>query len=86
VDRKTRLIHPELNDTSFESRGCKPLAPWLAEQHTVFLHKYKFAIKPGTPPLQSTRLLDLVRERIRYVHCSLKTEKAYVYWIRFFIR
>ena len=43
-------------------------------------------MKPGTPPLQSTRLLDQVRERIRYLHYSLKTEKAYLYWIRFFIR
>jgi site-specific recombinase XerD len=43
-------------------------------------------MKPGTPSLQSTRLLDQVRERIRYMHYSLKTEKAYLYWIRFFIR
>ena len=33
-------------------------------------------MKPGTPPLQSTRLLDQVRERIRYVHYSLKTKKS----------
>jgi hypothetical protein len=33
-------------------------------------------MKPGTPVLQSTRLLDQVRERIWYMHCSLKTEKA----------
>jgi integron integrase len=31
-------------------------------------------------------LLDQVRERVRYLHYSLKTEKAYLYWIRFFIR
>lgn len=43
-------------------------------------------MKPGTPPLQSARLLDQVRERIRYLHYSLKTEKAYLYWICFFIR
>ena len=43
-------------------------------------------MKPGTPLLQSTRLLDQVRERIRYLHYSLKTEKAYLYWVRFFIR
>jgi site-specific recombinase XerD len=43
-------------------------------------------MKPGTPVLQSTRLLDQVRERIRYMHHSLKTEKAYLYWTRFFIR
>jgi site-specific recombinase XerD len=42
--------------------------------------------EPGTPPLQSARLLDQVRERVRYLHYSLKTEKAYLYWIRFFIR
>mgnify|MGYP003383485174 CR=1 FL=1 len=43
-------------------------------------------MKPGAPPLQSARLLDQVRERIRYMHYSLKTEKAYLYWVRFFVR
>ena len=43
-------------------------------------------MKPGTPALRSTRLLDQVRERIRYLHYSLQTEKAYLYWVRFFIR
>jgi len=42
-------------------------------------------MKPGAPSLQSSRLLEQVRERIRYAHYSLKTEKAYHYWIRFFI-
>jgi site-specific recombinase XerD len=43
-------------------------------------------MKPGIPPLQSTRLLDQLRERIRYMHYSLSTEKVYLYWVRFFIR
>jgi len=43
-------------------------------------------MKPGTPPLQSSRLLDQLRERIRYLHYSLSTEKVYLYWVRFFIR
>ena len=43
-------------------------------------------MRPGTPPLQSIRLLDQVLERIRYLHYSLKTEKAYLHWVRFFIR
>jgi integron integrase len=43
-------------------------------------------MKPGTPPLQSTRVLDQLRERIRYMHYSLNTEQVYVYWVRFFIR
>lgn len=43
-------------------------------------------MKPGTHPLKSSRLLDQVQERVRYLHYSLKTEKAYLYWIRLFIR
>jgi uncharacterized protein YfbU (UPF0304 family) len=31
------------------------------------------------------RLLDQFRERIRYLNYSLKTEKAYLYWVRFFV-
>ena len=41
----------------------------------------------GTPPpLRSTRLLDQLRERLRYAHYSLSTERSYVYWVRGFIR
>ncbi len=43
-------------------------------------------MKPCNPPLQSTRLLDQMRERIRYMHYSLSTETVYLYWVRFFIR
>jgi site-specific recombinase XerD len=32
------------------------------------------------------RLLDQVRERIRYKHYSIRTEESYVYWVRGFIR
>jgi integron integrase len=43
-------------------------------------------MKPGTAPLHPVRLMDQVRERIRYLHYSLSTEKTYLYWIRFYIR
>ena len=43
-------------------------------------------MKPRSPPLQSIRLLDQVRERIRYLHYSLSTEKVYLYWVQFFVR
>ena len=43
-------------------------------------------MKPGNAPLKSIRLLDQVRERIRYLHYSLSTEKVYLYWVKFFIR
>jgi site-specific recombinase XerD len=32
------------------------------------------------------KVLDQLRERIRYVHYSIRTEAAYVYWVRAFIR
>jgi hypothetical protein len=32
-----------------------------------------------------TRLLDQLREQIRYRHYSLRTEEAYVYWVKKFI-
>ena len=35
--------------------------------------------------LQSPKLLDRVRERIRYKHYSLRTEESYVQWIRRFV-
>ncbi|MEO8315891.1 MAG: integron integrase [Pseudomonadota bacterium] len=37
--------------------------------------------KHSAPP----RLLDQMRERIRYKHYSLRTEKAYLFWVRRFI-
>ncbi|TAK97608.1 MAG: integron integrase [Aquabacterium sp.] len=37
------------------------------------------------PPLQANRLLDQVKERIRYLHFSLRTEEAYLYWVRAFV-
>ncbi len=37
------------------------------------------------PPLHSTRLLDQLRERIRYDHYSLRTEQSYVQWVRRFV-
>jgi uncharacterized protein YfbU (UPF0304 family) len=35
---------------------------------------------------QPPRLLEKARERASYLHYSLRTEKAYLYWVRFFIR
>jgi len=38
------------------------------------------------PPLHSARLLDQVRERIRFLHYSRCTEEAYLHWTRAFVR
>ncbi|EWS65091.1 integrase/recombinase [Hydrogenophaga sp. T4] len=57
-------------------------------RHTGCMNRYNRSdkVREGfAAPLQSKRLLDQVRERIRYLHYSLQTEKAYVYWARFFV-
>ena len=36
-------------------------------------------------PPRSARLLDQVRERVRYLHHSLQTEKVYVYLAKAFV-
>ena len=43
-------------------------------------------LEPDLPPLQSARLLDQLRERIRFLHYSARTEDAYVHWVRAFVR
>jgi integron integrase len=43
-----------------------------------------FRMTAPTPP--PGKLLAQVRERARYLHFSLRTDEAYVYWVRFFVR
>lgn len=40
---------------------------------------------PSLPPLKAVKVLDQLRERIRYLHYSLRTEETYVKWVRSFI-
>ena len=39
-------------------------------------------VHPPSPP----RLLDQLRQEIRYLHYSIRTEQAYVHWVRAFVR
>ena len=41
---------------------------------------------PGDAALPQPRLLDVVRDRIRVKHYSIRTEKSYVDWVRRFVR
>jgi len=41
---------------------------------------------PDLPPLRATRVLAQLRERLRLMHYSLRTEETYVYWVKAFIR
>ncbi|MCO5123803.1 MAG: integron integrase [Rhizobacter sp.] len=44
------------------------------------------SITRSLPPLKAAKLLDQVRERIRYLHYSIRTEQSYVHWVRAFVR
>src|SRR6476661_4773450 len=46
----------------------------------------KSSIPRPLPVLRSSRPLDQLRERIRYLHYSIRTEEAYVHWVRAFVR
>jgi hypothetical protein len=43
------------------------------QQPTVFMYKYIDSDKVAAPVLRSARLLDQLRERIRYLHYSPQT-------------
>jgi Phage integrase, N-terminal SAM-like domain len=59
----------------------------LSAYKTVIIETMKPGKSAGAPiPLKPTRLLDQVRERIRYLHYSLSTETTYVHWVKFFVR
>ncbi|MBL8307332.1 MAG: integron integrase [Rubrivivax sp.] len=52
------------------------------------LHPFE-SDRPGRgsgPAPDGPRLIDLLRQRIRLLHYSLRTEEAYVHWVRAFIR
>ncbi|WP_369802176.1 phage integrase N-terminal SAM-like domain-containing protein [Pseudorhodoferax sp. Leaf265] len=63
-------------------RGAAHVALDQCIPETGFAYKHGVA----SPPLQAPRLLDRVRERIRRMHYSQQTEKAYVHWCRALIR
>lgn len=60
----------------------------LGGWHCVLNQSY-CAVKTGNvtlPPLQAPKVLDQLREGIRYRHYSMRTEEVYVHWVRAFIR
>jgi integron integrase len=44
------------------------------------------AAEAGVPGAQRPKLLDVLREQIRYLHYSIRTERVYEYWVRSFVR
>ena len=60
---------------------------WSLElnRYPLCMNRYNRSGKPDWVPPRSIKLLDQVRERVRYLHYSLQTEKAYVYWAKAFV-
>jgi hypothetical protein len=58
----------------FEIKPVTHLAGWL--------NRYNRSDKPDWVPPRSIKLLDQVRERVRYLHYSLQTDMVYVYWAK----
>jgi integron integrase len=50
------------------------------------MHAASSPVEEPLPPLQATRLIEQLRERIRYMHYSIRTEGAYVHWVGAYIR
>ena len=40
----------------------------------------------GSSAVRPPRLIEALLQRLRYMHYSLRTEQAYVYWVRGFVR
>ena len=54
----------------------------MLDANTVFM----VSANPVSYIPQSARLLDQLREVLRYKHYSLRTEEAYLYWVKLFVR
>ncbi len=50
------------------------------------LHSSSAGAVAADPAGPARRLLDALRERLRYLHHSIRTEEAYVHWVRAFVR
>ena len=69
--------------------GAMHLAALLFGVYTGVSSSIKYIVKSSIaplPPLKAAKVLDQLRERIRYLHYSIRTEEVYVYWVRAFIR
>lgn len=73
-------------DITYRGTFRNPLVYWMCRNRNVFVCSINKTHKTRKPPPVSIRFLDQVRERIRYLHYSLRTEQSYIYWIRWYIR
>ncbi|WP_233575679.1 phage integrase N-terminal SAM-like domain-containing protein [Noviherbaspirillum saxi] len=75
---------PDYHGVESINIGAMPLR--IALVNAAYMCSINSNGKHDKPVLTSTRLLDQLRERLRYMHYCLRTEKNYIYWVRWFIR
>jgi len=65
-DPRVSLMRPQFGAISTKSPSARHAPP---------------AQSRPLPALRSVKVLDQLRERIRYLHYSRRTEEAYVHWV-----
>lgn len=82
---RTMAPRPDASPTSTStSESTEPHIHWLGDSLDDDAGGNTARAKPSATT-GGKRLLDLVRERVRVRHYSLRTERAYVSWVRRFI-
>ncbi len=76
----TTVVVKQGRMTSQEAFEIKPVT-----HHTGCMNRCNKSGEPDWVPTRSVNLLNQVRERVRYLHDSLQTEKAYVYSAKAFV-
>ena len=59
--------------------ALKPLTGAGLSRFVVLMYGINKGAKKHMLPLRSAHILAQLRERVRYLHCSLRTDEAYVY-------
>jgi hypothetical protein len=65
--------------------GCQEGAALVLVRAAATRASLRPAVRAELPPLQTTRLPDQLRERIRFLHYGRRTEETYVHWCRAFV-
>ena len=87
----TRIRSPHATDPrrpkSSAWRNVSKAMPWQRKfRPPKILRMDAPSVVPTPAPPQQPKLLDLLRQRIRVLHYSIRTEQAYVDWARRFIQ
>lgn len=61
--------------------SCNCLTRQRIFAYAVFMYSNRKQYQSDLPSVRESRQIDQVRERIRYLHCSLSTGWAYAQWI-----